>query len=63
METYQGILYDNRIEWSGKPPQSLPADQAVRVHVTILEKLPARDGNKAMLLDSDSEDINGQLSS
>ncbi|MBY0526095.1 MAG: hypothetical protein K2R98_22055 [Gemmataceae bacterium] len=46
LETYQGILHDNRIEWSGEAPQSLPADQAVRVHVTLLEKMPVPNGNQ-----------------
>ncbi len=46
LETYQGILHDNRIEWSGEAPQALPPDQAVRVHVTLLEKVPVSDGNQ-----------------
>lgn len=46
LETYQGILRDNRIVWSGEAPQSLPADQGVRVHVTLLEKVPVPDGNQ-----------------
>lgn len=46
LETYQATLHDNHIEWSGEAPQSLPPNQAVRVHVTILEKLPACDRNQ-----------------
>jgi hypothetical protein len=37
LETYQGILRDNRIEWSGDSPKRLSPDHAVRVHITILE--------------------------
>jgi hypothetical protein len=39
LATYQGILRNNRIEWSGEGPQQLPADQSVRVHVTLLEQV------------------------
>jgi hypothetical protein len=44
-ETYQGILHDDRIEWTGEKPQSLPADQGVRVQVTLLEKVTVPDRN------------------
>lgn len=46
LETYQGILHDNRIEWSGEAPQLPPANQGVRVHVTLLEKVPAPNENQ-----------------
>lgn len=46
LETYQGVLHDNRIEWSGDAPQALPVDQGVRVHVTLIEKVPVPDGNQ-----------------
>ena len=39
LETYQDVLRDNRIEWSGDVPEKLPRDQAVRVHVTLLDKV------------------------
>ncbi len=39
LATYQGILRNNRIEWSGEGPEKLPADQPVRVHVTLLEQI------------------------
>lgn len=41
LETYQGILRDSHIEWSGDAPARLPADQGVRVHVTLLDRVPA----------------------
>src|SRR5260370_9399232 len=37
--TYQGILRNNRIEWSGDGPDKLPADQPLRVHVTLLDQI------------------------
>jgi len=36
-KTYAGILIRDRIEWTGHGPQDLPADQAVKVRVTILD--------------------------
>jgi hypothetical protein len=39
LETYQGILREDRIEWSGAAPQ-LPPEQAVRVEVTLLDNVP-----------------------
>jgi hypothetical protein len=39
LETYQGILRNNQIEWSGEAPVDLPPDQGVRVHVTLLDKV------------------------
>jgi hypothetical protein len=38
LETYQAILHGDRLEWSGEGPGHLQANQAVRVHVTILDK-------------------------
>jgi hypothetical protein len=40
LETYPGILRDNRIEWSGESPL-VSADRGVRVHVTILDRVEA----------------------
>jgi hypothetical protein len=50
LETYPGILRDNRIEWSGEAPRQLPPGQPVRVHVTILEPigLPASERGRRM---------------
>jgi hypothetical protein len=39
LATYQGILRNNRIEWSGDGPEKLPADQPLRVHVTLLDQI------------------------
>jgi hypothetical protein len=41
LETYPGILRDNRIEWSGESPPQVSADRGVRVHVTILDRVEA----------------------
>jgi hypothetical protein len=42
LETYQGILRDNHIEWVGDaPPVSEWA--GVRVHVTLLDRVPPAD--------------------
>jgi hypothetical protein len=46
LKTYQGILHDNRIDWSGEAPQLPPADQGVRVRVTLLDKVPVPDGSQ-----------------
>jgi hypothetical protein len=40
LETYQGILRNSHIEWSGEAPAQLPSNQGVRVHVTLQERLP-----------------------
>ena len=50
LETYQGLLRDNRIEWSGDAPKVLLRDQAVRVHVTVLDSVtvPAAEQGKRM---------------
>ncbi len=40
LETYQGVLHDNKIEWSGEAPPTLPPDKGVRVHVTLLDRIP-----------------------
>jgi hypothetical protein len=39
LETYEGILSDNHIEWSGDAPKQAPAGQRLRVHVTILDQV------------------------
>jgi hypothetical protein len=39
LETYQGILRNNQIEWVGEAP-SVSKSVAVRVHVTFLERVP-----------------------
>jgi hypothetical protein len=44
LETYQGILCDNRIEWSGEAPRHLPPHQGVRVYVTLLDAVPNGGG-------------------
>ncbi len=47
METYQGILREGRIEWSGEAP-NLPAHhQGVRVQVTLLERRGGARGRHA----------------
>jgi hypothetical protein len=45
-ETYEGILHDNRIEWSGEARPLLPSDQGVRVQVTILERVAVPPDNQ-----------------
>jgi hypothetical protein len=37
LETYQGVLHGDRIEWSGEAP-AITEGKAVRVHVTLLER-------------------------
>jgi len=37
LETYQGILHDNRIEWIADGPKQISPDRKVPVHVTLLE--------------------------
>lgn len=39
-DSYEGVLRDNRIEWSGETPQQVSESEAVRVRVTILDKVP-----------------------
>ncbi len=39
LETYQGILRDNHIEWVGDAP-AVPESAGVRVHVTLLDRVP-----------------------
>lgn len=41
LETYQGVLRDNRIEWSGDAPRTLTREDGVRVHITLLDRLPS----------------------
>jgi hypothetical protein len=50
LETYQGVLRDNRIEWSGDAPKVLSPDHAVRVHVTVLDSVtvPVEEQGKRM---------------
>jgi hypothetical protein len=50
LETYQGVMRDNRIEWSGDAPKVLSPDQAVRVHVTVLDcvTVPVEEQGKRM---------------
>jgi len=52
LATYLGILRNNRIEWSGDGPEKLPADQPVRVHVTLLDQIapatPASEQGRRM---------------
>ncbi|MEX2139695.1 MAG: hypothetical protein WD894_10565 [Pirellulales bacterium] len=42
LNSYEAILQDNRIEWSGNSPPDLKPDRAVRVQVTLLDTLPSR---------------------
>jgi hypothetical protein len=39
LATYPAVLRDNRIEWSGAVPQSLPGGNGVRVLITFLEEV------------------------
>ena len=41
LETYQGVLRDNRIEWTGEAPKSPGNGNGVRVHVTLLDTITA----------------------
>ncbi len=38
LTTYKAILRDNRLEWRGIIPEQLSPDEAVAVHVTILDE-------------------------
>jgi hypothetical protein len=40
LETYQGILHDDRIEWTGDAPRPLGNGNGIRVHVTLLDPVP-----------------------
>ena len=42
LETYQGILRDNHIEWVGDAPP-VPESAGVRVQVTLLDRVPLPD--------------------
>ena len=39
LETYQGLLDGDRIEWVGDAPRRLPGKAKVRVHVTLLDQV------------------------
>ena len=41
LNTYEAILHDNRIQWSGSAPPDLKPDCAVRVQVTLLDPHPS----------------------
>lgn len=48
LNTYRAVLKGNRLEWSDEPPERLPTDQGVAVHVTILGEAstPAAPGRR-----------------
>lgn len=49
LETYQAILRENRVEWTGDAPRLPRPDQGVRVHVTLIERVgPASDQGQRM---------------
>jgi hypothetical protein len=39
LETYQAVLRANQVEWSGDAPPQLAVNEAVRVHITLLDKV------------------------
>ena len=39
LQTYKAILRGNRLEWRDSPPDALPEDHPVAVHVTILDDI------------------------
>ena len=39
LQTYKATLHGNRLEWSGDAPELLEREQAVEVHVTILQEV------------------------
>lgn len=39
IETYEGILRDNRIEWTGNAPMATPPEKGLRVRVTVLDQV------------------------
>jgi len=41
LNTYQAILRDNHLEWTGKAPEQAKNGQPVPVSVTILDEPPA----------------------
>lgn len=41
LQTYKAILRGNLLEWSGDAPERLEEEQAVEVHVTILQETNA----------------------
>lgn len=43
LETYQGILRDNRIEWLGEAPPPDRSAGGVPVHVTLLQNLQSTE--------------------
>ncbi len=50
LETYQGVLRDDRIEWMGEAPKTLGNGNSVRVHVTLLDRVtvPAAEQGQRM---------------
>jgi len=46
-QTYQAVLKDNRIEWTGDAPAHLPSDRPVRVQITLLDPVaPTADKDR-----------------
>ena len=39
LNTYRAVLRGKLLEWLSDQPKNLPADQAVTVHVTILDEI------------------------
>jgi hypothetical protein len=47
LHTYKAILRGDRLEWRDEPPETLTSEQAIAVHVTILdEEAPIVNGGK-----------------
>ncbi len=44
--TYKAVLRGNQLEWHGDAPRQVEGEQAVEVHVTILEEPAAQDANR-----------------
>ena len=38
LQTYKAILRGDRLEWRDSPPETLTSEQAIAVHVTILDE-------------------------
>jgi hypothetical protein len=45
LTTYKAILKNNRLEWRGAAPRQLSPDEALEVHVTILDEPTAPSTN------------------
>ncbi|MDQ3135787.1 MAG: hypothetical protein M3Q76_13480 [Acidobacteriota bacterium] len=45
-QTYKAVLRGNQLEWHGDAPRQVEGEQAVEVHVTILEEPAAQDANR-----------------